>query len=73
MGGGLGVDVDRQGWPEGEIELRAVAAGHYLGRDMMTPAPGSIPRPLASRLVAVDLAGRAAAVIERAQGLAATG
>ncbi|MFI8520307.1 DUF4118 domain-containing protein [Streptomyces sp. NPDC085481] len=59
-------DLDRQGWPDGEIELRAVARGRYQGRFMMTPAPGSAPPPLESRLVAVDLAGRAAAALDHA-------
>ncbi|HEY9370310.1 DUF4118 domain-containing protein [Streptomyces sp.] len=60
-------DLDRQGWPEGEIELRAVAHGRYQGRYMMTPRPGSLPPPLEDRLVAVDLADRAAAALDRAE------
>ncbi|MFD3945381.1 DUF4118 domain-containing protein [Streptomyces sp. NPDC058579] len=56
-------DLDRQGWPEGEIELRAVAHGRYQGRFMMKPAPGSVPPPLESRLVALDLAAQAAAAL----------
>ncbi|MEU9703364.1 DUF4118 domain-containing protein [Streptomyces sp. NPDC047981] len=57
-------DLDRQGWPAGEIELRAVAHGRYLGRFLMTPVPGSVPPPLESRLVALDLAAQAAAALD---------
>ncbi|MEU2672566.1 DUF4118 domain-containing protein [Streptomyces sp. NPDC007164] len=57
-------DVDRQGWPDGEIELRATAHGHYQGRFMMTPEPGAAPPPLEARLVAVDLAAQAAAALD---------
>ncbi|MEV6399066.1 DUF4118 domain-containing protein [Streptomyces sp. NPDC051907] len=56
-------DVDRQGWPDGEIELRATVHGRYEGRFMMTPAPGAAPPPLEARLVAVDLAAQAAAAL----------
>ncbi|MER8045423.1 DUF4118 domain-containing protein [Streptomyces sp. NPDC094032] len=59
-------DLDRQGWPDGEIELRAVARGRYQGRFLMTPAPGAVPPPLEARLVAADLAGRAAAALDNA-------
>lgn len=57
-------DVDRQGWPDGEIELRATVHGHYQGRFMMTPEPGAAPAPLEARLVAVDLAAQAAAALD---------
>ncbi|MEU9996247.1 DUF4118 domain-containing protein [Streptomyces sp. NPDC050848] len=57
-------DLDRQGWPDGEIELRAVVRGRYQGRFMMTPAPGSVPPPLESRLVALDLAAQAASPLD---------
>ncbi|MCX5342459.1 DUF4118 domain-containing protein [Streptomyces atratus] len=42
-------DVDRDGWPEGEIELRASASGHYSGRFMLLPAPGQPHRARRSR------------------------
>ncbi|MCX4671171.1 PAS domain-containing sensor histidine kinase [Streptomyces sp. NBC_01381] len=57
-------DLEWQGWPDGEIELRAIAYGRYQGRFMMTPAPGSVPPPLEARLVAVDLASQAAAALD---------
>ncbi|MFD5506058.1 DUF4118 domain-containing protein [Streptomyces sp. NPDC127061] len=57
-------DVDRQGWPDGEIELRATVHGHYQGRFMMTPEPDAAPPPLEARLVAVDLAAQAAAALD---------
>ncbi|MEV6766696.1 hypothetical protein AB0N16_39950 [Streptomyces sp. NPDC051105] len=50
-------DVDRGGWPEGEIELRAYGNGHCLGRFMLTPGSGPVP-PLQARLVAVTPADR---------------
>ncbi|MFD8208701.1 DUF4118 domain-containing protein [Streptomyces sp. NPDC059695] len=57
-------DLERQGWPEGEIELRALAHGRYQGRFMMTPEPGSVPPSLEARLVAADLAAQAAAALD---------
>ncbi|MGW8765081.1 DUF4118 domain-containing protein [Streptomyces sp. NPDC055815] len=57
-------DLERQGWPDGEIELRVIAHGRYQGRFLMTPAPGSVPPPLEARLVAVDLAAQAAAALD---------
>ncbi|MFE7512344.1 DUF4118 domain-containing protein [Streptomyces sp. NPDC057540] len=57
-------DLERQGWPEGETELRALAHGRYQGRFMMTPEPGSVPAPLEARLVAADLAAQAAAALD---------
>ncbi|MFF1838582.1 DUF4118 domain-containing protein [Streptomyces sp. NPDC058231] len=56
-------DVDKQGWPDGEVELRATANGRYQGRFMMTPEPGAAPPPLEARLVATDLAAQAAAAL----------
>ncbi|MDX3758010.1 hypothetical protein [Streptomyces sp. AK02-04a] len=53
------------GWPEGEIELRAYGNGHYFGRFMMAPAPGSAPS-LKARLVAVTLADQAGAALDTA-------
>jgi len=55
------VDVDLAGMPGEEVELRTFGNGHYYGRFMLTPEPGSRPA-LQARLVAVtlaDLAGRA--------------
>ncbi|MEU6162926.1 DUF4118 domain-containing protein [Streptomyces tanashiensis] len=57
-------DLERQGWPEGEIELRALVHGRYQGRFMMTPEPGSVPPPLEARLVAADLAAQAASALD---------
>ncbi|NNN34252.1 DUF4118 domain-containing protein [Streptomyces sp. S3(2020)] len=58
-------DVDLDGWPEGEIELRAYGNGHYLGRFMLTPGPGPVP-PLQARLVAVTLADQTGAALDTA-------
>ncbi|MFB6819791.1 DUF4118 domain-containing protein [Streptomyces sp. NPDC056347] len=52
-------DLERKGWPPEEIELRATGNGHYYGRFMLTPEPGSGPAPLQARLVAVTLADQA--------------
>jgi hypothetical protein len=54
---------DTDGWPQGEIELRAYGNGHYLGRFMLTPGPGPVP-PLAARLVAVTLADQTGAALD---------
>ena len=54
-------DVDLNGWPTGEIELRTFGNGQYYGRFMMTPKADAKPS-LQARLVAVtlaDAAGRA--------------
>ncbi|MFE8949793.1 DUF4118 domain-containing protein [Streptomyces sp. NPDC007856] len=56
---------DTDGWPEGEIELRAYGNGHYLGRFMITPGPGPVP-PLQARLVAVTLADQTGAALDTA-------
>jgi Domain of unknown function (DUF4118) len=56
-------DVERSGFPPGEVELRTFGNGQYYGRFMMTAKPGSRPS-LQARLVAVTLAdqvGRALA------------
>ncbi|MDF6040944.1 DUF4118 domain-containing protein [Streptomyces sp. JH14] len=58
-------DVERDGWPEGEIELRVSGQGHYLGRFMLDPAPGTAP-DLQARLVAVTLADQAGATLDTA-------
>lgn len=57
-------DLERQGWPHGEIELRTVVHGRYQGRFLMTPESGSVPPPLEARLVAADLAAQAAAALD---------
>ncbi|WP_411577315.1 DUF4118 domain-containing protein [Streptomyces sp. HUAS TT20] len=54
---------DTDGWPEGEIELRAYGNGHYLGRFMLTPGTGAVP-PLQARLVAVTLADQTGAALD---------
>jgi hypothetical protein len=54
-------DVDLNGLPAEEVELRTFGNGRYYGRYMMTPKPGAKPS-LQARLVAVtlaDTAGRA--------------
>ncbi|MEV8548067.1 DUF4118 domain-containing protein [Streptomyces sp. NPDC051572] len=58
-------DVDAGGWPQGEIELRAYGHGHYYGRFMLDPTPGTVP-PLKARLVAVTLADQAGASLDTA-------
>ncbi|TQJ52896.1 MULTISPECIES: DUF4118 domain-containing protein [Streptomyces] len=58
-------DVDIDGWPEGEIELRTYGNGRYLGRFMLTPGPGPVP-PLQARLVAVTLADQTGAALDTA-------
>ncbi|MFD6992150.1 DUF4118 domain-containing protein [Streptomyces sp. NPDC059943] len=57
-------DLERQGWPEGEIELRADVHGRYQGRFMITPTPGSVPPSLEARLVAADLVAQAATALD---------
>ncbi|WP_329377046.1 DUF4118 domain-containing protein [Streptomyces sp. NBC_01351] len=54
-------DLERNGWPEGEIELRASGNGHYYGRFMLAPTPGSVPSVQARRVAATlaDLTGSA--------------
>lgn len=56
---------DTDGWPEGEIELRAYGNGRYLGRFMLTPGPGAVPA-LQARLVAVTLADQTGAALDTA-------
>ncbi|MFK4227160.1 DUF4118 domain-containing protein [Streptomyces sp. NPDC019890] len=58
-------DVERRGWPEGEIELRVFGNGHYRGRFMLRPGPGSVPS-LQARLVAVTLADQTGAALNTA-------
>ncbi|MEX3204462.1 DUF4118 domain-containing protein [Streptomyces acidiscabies] len=59
-------DLDTDGWPAEEIELRTSAGGRYLGRFMLTPTPGTPPPPLRTRLVAVSLADHAGAALDTA-------
>ncbi|MFD9224658.1 DUF4118 domain-containing protein [Streptomyces sp. NPDC060064] len=56
-------DVERRGWPDGEIELRALAGGHYRGRFMLQPVPGAVPSRQA-RLVAVTLADQTGSALD---------
>lgn len=58
-------DVERRGWPQEEIELRAIGNGHFQGRFMFKPSPGSRPS-LQARLVAVTLADQAGAALDTA-------
>ncbi|MGY4901642.1 DUF4118 domain-containing protein [Streptomyces sp. 900116325] len=58
-------DIARGGWPDGEIELRASGQGHYVGRYMLDPTPGTVPT-LQARLVAVTLADQAGAALDTA-------
>jgi hypothetical protein len=63
--GGRRRDLDADGWPEGEIELRVYGNGRYQGRFILTPGEGPVP-PLLARLVAVTLAGETGAVLDAA-------
>ncbi|WP_199571554.1 DUF4118 domain-containing protein [Streptomyces murinus] len=54
---------DTDGWPDGEIELRAYGNGHYLGRFLLTPGRGPVPT-LRARLVAVTLADQTGAALD---------
>ncbi|MEE4422193.1 DUF4118 domain-containing protein [Streptomyces bugieae] len=59
-------DIERLGWPEGEVELRVAAEGLFLGRFMLSPVAGSVPS-LQARLVAVSLADQAGAALSGAR------
>lgn len=59
-------DVEQFGLPGEEIELRTFGNGHYYGRFMLTPKPGSAP-PLQARLVAVTLADQAGRALGTAE------
>lgn len=59
-------DLDKDGWPGEEIELRASVGGRYIGRFMMQPEPGTPPPPLQARLVAVSLADHVGAALDTA-------
>ncbi|MEU0631299.1 DUF4118 domain-containing protein [Streptomyces sp. NPDC005989] len=56
-------DADRDGLPREELELRVFHNGHFYGRFMLQPRPGSAP-PLAARLVAVTLANQVGAELD---------
>ncbi|GAA3378520.1 hypothetical protein GCM10020367_58350 [Streptomyces sannanensis] len=56
-------DVDRHGWPEGEVEVRAFGNGRYFGRFMLQPDPG-VASTLQARLVAVTLADQAGTALD---------
>ncbi|MYS80270.1 DUF4118 domain-containing protein [Embleya scabrispora] len=58
-------DVDRRGLPAEEIELRVYRAGHFHGRFMLDPTPGTRPS-LQARLVAVTLADQVGSAFEYA-------
>jgi len=63
-------DVDLNGLPAEDIELRVFGNGQYYGRFMMTPKPGAKPS-VQARLVAVtlaDTAGRALGTVGSAPG-----
>lgn len=51
-------NVEEEGLPAEEVELRVFGNGQYYGRFMLTPKPGSRPS-LQARLVAVTLADQA--------------
>jgi hypothetical protein len=56
-------DVDRRGLPDEEIELRAFGSGHFYGRFLLRPTPGTVPS-LQARLVAVTLADQVGRTFE---------
>lgn len=58
-------DIDQRGWPQEEIELRAIGNGRYQGRFMLTPSPGAHPS-LQARLVAVTLADQTGTALDTA-------
>jgi hypothetical protein len=59
-------DIDRRGLPDEEIELRTFGNGHFYGRFMLRPTPGTIPS-LQARLVAVTLADQVGRTLETAE------
>ncbi|GAA4605135.1 hypothetical protein GCM10023195_17750 [Actinoallomurus liliacearum] len=58
-------EVERRGWPEEDVELRAFGNGHFQGRFMLSPVPGERPS-LQARLVAVTLADQAGVALDTA-------
>ncbi len=59
-------DLDHDGLPEEEVELRAAAGGRFHGRFLLQPGPGTVA-PLQARLVAVTLADQAGAALDAAR------
>ncbi|WP_406129538.1 DUF4118 domain-containing protein [Streptomyces sp. NBC_00989] len=59
-------NLEKDGWPGEEIELRASVGGRYLGRFMLVPEPGAALPPLQTRLVAVSLADHAGSALDTA-------
>jgi hypothetical protein len=59
-------DVDRHGLPHEEVELRTFGNGHFYGRFMLQPTPGTTP-PLQARLVAVTLADQVGRALDTAE------
>jgi hypothetical protein len=53
MAGPGRLDVEQQGLPAEEIELRVFGNGQYHGQFMLEPRPGAKPPPLQARLVGV--------------------
>ncbi len=57
-------DVERDGMPSQEVELRVFGTNHqFHGRYLLAPAPGAKPSPQA-RLVAVTLASQAGSALD---------
>ncbi|MFJ6485040.1 DUF4118 domain-containing protein [Streptomyces sp. NPDC091682] len=70
-GGGLwlrrpGRITEYADWPDGKTELRVVGGGHYYGRFLLDPHPGSPLPPEEARLVAVALAAQAGSALDTA-------
>ncbi|WP_019064698.1 DUF4118 domain-containing protein [Streptomyces prunicolor] len=59
-------NLEKDGWPGEEIELRASVGGRYLGRFMLVPESGAAPPPLQTRLVAVSLADHVGSALDTA-------
>jgi hypothetical protein len=59
-------NIDRLGLPNEEIELRISSSGHFYGRFMLDPTPGTVPTQQA-RLVAVTLADQVGAALDTAR------
>jgi hypothetical protein len=59
-------DIDRRGLPDQEIELRTFGNGHFYGRFMLQPTPGTTPS-LQARLVAVTLADQVGRALDTAE------
>ncbi|MEI5525682.1 DUF4118 domain-containing protein [Streptomyces brasiliscabiei] len=59
-------DLEKDGWPHEEIELRASVGGRYLGRFILLPEPDAAPPPLQTRRVTVSLADQVGAALDTA-------